>query len=61
MKCFASIGGVYAGGLTQAGQTEHERRKNMERLTVPDDLIEDGKRIVIIDAKAARAVAMTIY
>lgn len=33
----------------------------MERLTVPDDLIEGGKRRAIIDARAVRAVAMTIY
>lgn len=33
----------------------------MERLTVPDDLIEGGKRIAIIDARAVREEAMTIY
>lgn len=35
MKYFASIGGVYAGGLTQAGQTAHKRREHESSHEIP--------------------------
>ena len=51
----------YVFGTLNRYFREYRGRRTMDRLTIPDEPIEGGTRRAVIDARAVKEQAMTLY